>query len=139
MLTAAIISSVLHAHQFMQTEYALSLLSCKLGDDPTTYYVVGTALVNPEESEPKHGRILIFQYQDNKLTQVHEKEIKGACYSVVEFNGKLLASINSTVSCPLLNPEMLVLCVLNVSNDNLFMVLFSFSAQFLSVYAGTTI
>lgn len=82
----------------MQTEYALSLLSCKLGDDPTTYYVVGTALVNPEESEPKHGRILIFQYQDNKLTQVHEKEIKGACYSVVEFNGKLLASINSTVS-----------------------------------------
>ncbi|KAE8747775.1 hypothetical protein FOCC_FOCC005387 [Frankliniella occidentalis] len=88
---------VLHAHQFMQTEYALSLLSCKLGDDPTTYYIVGTAYINPEESEPKFGRILIFQYQDNKLTQVHEKDIKGACFSLVEFNGKLLTSINSTV------------------------------------------
>lgn len=44
---------VLHAHQFMLTEYALSLMSAKLGDDPNTYYVVGTALVNPEEPEPK--------------------------------------------------------------------------------------
>lgn len=33
-----------------------------------------------------------------KLTQVAEKEVKGACYSLLEFNGKLLASINSTVS-----------------------------------------
>lgn len=88
---------VLHAHQFMQSEYAMSLTSCKLGDDPTTYYIVGTALINPEESEPKQGRIVIFQYQDNKLMQIHEKDIKGACYSLVEFNGKLLASINSTV------------------------------------------
>ncbi|XP_049788661.1 DNA damage-binding protein 1 [Schistocerca nitens] len=88
---------VLHAHQFMQGEYALSLVSSKLGDDPNTYYIVGTALVNPEESEPKQGRIILFHYQDGKLTQVAEKEIKGACYSLVEFNGRLLASINSTV------------------------------------------
>lgn len=33
-----------------------------------------------------------------KLSQVAEKEIKGAAYTLVEFNGKLLASINSTVS-----------------------------------------
>lgn len=88
---------VLHAHQLMTTEYALSLVSTKLGDDPNTYYIVGTALVNPDESEPKQGRILIFHFHDGKLTQVAEKEIKGACYSLVEFNGKLLASINSTV------------------------------------------
>lgn len=31
------------------------------------------------------------------MTQVAEKEIKGAVYSLVEFNGKVLASINSTV------------------------------------------
>lgn len=90
--------SVLHAHQFMQSEYVLSLVSCKLGDDPHTYYIVGTALVNPEESEPKQGRIIMFLYQDGKLQQVAEKEIKGACYTLVEFNGRLLASINSTVS-----------------------------------------
>uniref|UniRef100_A0A1B6IJV9 RSE1/DDB1/CPSF1 C-terminal domain-containing protein n=1 Tax=Homalodisca liturata TaxID=320908 RepID=A0A1B6IJV9_9HEMI len=88
---------VLHAHQLMTSEYALSLVSTRLGDDPNTYYIVGTALVNPEESEPKQGRILIFYYHDSKLTQIAEKEIKGGCYSLVEFNGKLLASINSTV------------------------------------------
>lgn len=44
---------VLHAHQLMQSEYALSLISAKLGDDPNTYFVVGTGLVNPDEPEPK--------------------------------------------------------------------------------------
>lgn len=87
----------------MTNEYALSLLSTKLGDDPNTYYVVGTALVNPEESEPKQGRILIFHFDDGKLTQVTEKEVKGACYSLAEFNGKLLVSLNSTVSIGLLS------------------------------------
>ena len=36
---------VLHSHQFMQQEYAMSLISCQLGDDPNTYYVVGMACV----------------------------------------------------------------------------------------------
>lgn len=88
---------VLHAHQFMQTEYVLSLISAKLGSDPSTYYIVGTACVNPEEREPKVGRIIIYHYADGALTQVSEKEIKGACYSLVEFNGRVLATINSTV------------------------------------------
>ena len=81
----------------MPQEYAMSLLSCKLGDDPSPYYVVGTGIVNPEDSEPKIGRILIFQWKDGKLHQVAEKEIKGCCYSLQPFNNKLLASINSTV------------------------------------------
>ena len=34
-----------------------------------------------------------------KLVQVAEKEVKGAVYSLVEFNGKVLAGINSTVRC----------------------------------------
>jgi hypothetical protein len=36
-------------------------------------------------------------YFSGKLNQIAEKEIKGAAYTLVEFNGKLLASINSTV------------------------------------------
>merc|ERR1712179_735302 len=44
---------VLHAHQLMQQEYAMSLISCMLGNDPHPYYVVGTGLVSPEESEAK--------------------------------------------------------------------------------------
>ncbi|TRY96321.1 hypothetical protein DNTS_021823 [Danionella cerebrum] len=74
---------VLHAHQFLQSEFALSMVSCRLGRDPAIYFIVGTAMVYPEEAEPKQGRII--------------KEVKGAVYSMVEFNGKLLASINSTV------------------------------------------
>ena len=85
----------------------MSLLSCKLGDDPSPYYVVGTGIVNPEDSEPKIGRILIFQWKDGKLHQVAEKEIKGCCYSLQPFNNKLLASINSTVRRRLRKPNIL--------------------------------
>jgi hypothetical protein len=48
------------------------------------------------ESEPKTGRIIIFSWADGKLTQV--AEIKRAAYTSLSFNGKLLASINSTES-----------------------------------------
>ncbi len=89
---------VLHSHQLMHQEFGLSLLSCKLGDDPNPYFVVGTGVVNPEECESKAGRILLFQWKDGKLNAVHEKDIKGACYSLIHFNNKLLATINSTVS-----------------------------------------
>ena len=62
---------VFHAHQLMQQECATSILSCKLGDDPTPYFIVGTGFTNPEESgEPKKGRIIIFSWAEGKLTQV---------------------------------------------------------------------
>lgn len=82
----------------MQNEYAMSIVSAKLGDDPHPYYVVGTALVVPEESESKQGRIVLFQWMDDKLITVGEKEVKGSCHSLVEFNSKILASINNVVS-----------------------------------------
>jgi hypothetical protein len=37
-----------------------SITSCKLGDDPTPYYVVGTALVQINESEPKVGTLKVI-------------------------------------------------------------------------------
>ncbi|XP_055622836.1 DNA damage-binding protein 1-like [Toxorhynchites rutilus septentrionalis] len=88
---------LLHAHQFMQTEYTMSLISAKLGNDSNTYCIVGTVLVHQAEPEPKVGRIIIYHYADGALTQVSEKGIKGACYSLIEFNRRVLASINSTV------------------------------------------
>ncbi|KAF3832935.1 hypothetical protein F7725_026600, partial [Dissostichus mawsoni] len=86
-----------HTLKFLPSEYALSMVSCRLGKDPSVYFIVGTAMVYPEEAEPKQGRIIVFHYTDGKLQTVAEKEVKGAVYSMVEFNGKLLASINSTV------------------------------------------
>lgn len=50
----------------MPFEYATSIVSCKLGNDTNTYYIVGTAMVYPEEAEPKTGRIIVFQYSDGK-------------------------------------------------------------------------
>ncbi|XP_048462818.1 DNA damage-binding protein 1 isoform X2 [Rhincodon typus] len=45
-----------------------------------------------------HNLLIIDQHTfEGKLQTVAEKEVKGAVYSMVEFNGKLLASINSTV------------------------------------------
>ena len=57
---------VLHAHQFMPSEFVISLLSTKLGTDPNTYYFVGTVLVSPEEAEPKQGRIVVFHWNEGK-------------------------------------------------------------------------
>lgn len=88
---------ILHAHQFMQQEAALSIISTKLGDDPNIYYIVGTCFVNLGDKEPKLGRIIVFQWSDGKLHQVAEKEIKGAPYSMTAFNSKILVGINSSV------------------------------------------
>ncbi|XP_052801738.1 DNA damage-binding protein 1-like [Mya arenaria] len=88
---------VLHAHTLLPNEFATSLLSAKLGDDPNTYFIVGTAMVHPEEAEPKQGRIIVFHCNDGKVSQIAEEEIPGAAYSLSEFNGKLLTSVNSTV------------------------------------------
>lgn len=72
---------VLHAHQFLQNEYALSLVSCKLGKDPNTYFIVGTAMVYPEEAEPKQGRIVVFQYSDGEWAQ-------SPAFEIIEILGK---------------------------------------------------
>jgi hypothetical protein len=39
----------------------------QLGDDPATYYVVGTAVVRPEDTEPSKGRILVLKFEEGKV------------------------------------------------------------------------
>lgn len=90
------LGEVLHAHQFLPTEAAMSIISTNLGTDDR-FYVVGTCFINADEPEPKLGRLLVFQWKDQRLLTISEKEIKGAPYALAEFNGKLLACINSTV------------------------------------------
>lgn len=87
---------VVYAYQFPPNETAMSIISAQLGT-PETYYIVGTCMVNAEEPEPKNGRILVFQWTEQKLNLVVDKEIKGAPYTLCEFNNKLLAAINSKV------------------------------------------
>ncbi|KAG8190009.1 hypothetical protein JTE90_000108 [Oedothorax gibbosus] len=96
---------VLHSHQFLPNEFAISIISTTLGEDKNAYFVVGTAIVNSDESEPKQGRFVIFLWKDGKLQQIAEKEVKGAPYTITKFNGKLLAAINSTVRLYEWTPE----------------------------------
>ncbi|EYB86908.1 hypothetical protein Y032_0271g887 [Ancylostoma ceylanicum] len=91
----------LHCHELGPCEQALSVISTKLGDDPTTYYIVGTALVYSDETESKNGRLLVFESgkgsERTHLRLVHEKEIRGAPFSMDVLNGKLIVAINSSV------------------------------------------
>ena len=87
---------VLHSVQFQPSEFAVSILSMSFESDPTSaYYVIGCSFVNDDDPEPKAGRICIFKYNENKLVQVCEKEIKGAPYNMQNYNGKLLVSISN--------------------------------------------
>ncbi|KAJ1349644.1 hypothetical protein KIN20_005241 [Parelaphostrongylus tenuis] len=89
----------LHCHELGPCEQALSVISAKLGEDPTTYYIVGTALVYSDETESKNGRLLVFESgkgsERTHLRLVHEKEIRGAPFSMDMLNGKLIVAINS--------------------------------------------
>jgi len=87
---------VVHAHTFLQNEAALSIESCKLGDDPAVYYIVGTAMIHPEETEPRCGRLIVFSWSEGRLTQIAEKETKGGVFQIVAFNNKFVSTINST-------------------------------------------
>lgn len=62
-----------HGFQLLQREQAVSVASCTLGssaDSKSTYYVVGTALVNPNEKEPSVGRILVLQVTNSKCLYI---------------------------------------------------------------------
>lgn len=62
------------------------------------YFVVGTALALPNEDEPTKGRILVFSVVESKLRLEAETTVRGAAYSINDFNGKILAGVNSKVS-----------------------------------------
>jgi len=60
-------------------------------------FVVGTAFVLPNEPDPTRGRLLVFKVEDQKLVLVSERETKGAVFTCLGFNGKLLSTINNRV------------------------------------------
>ena len=65
--------SATHGFQLLFTEQAVSVTSCPLGEpgeQQKTYYVVGTAFVNPDEKEPSHGRVLVFEVTSSKSVYV---------------------------------------------------------------------
>ena len=79
-------------------ETACSVISTSFGiDSGPQFLVVGTALTPPGEAEPTQGRIIVFQLVDRTLLKATEVQAHGAVYAMADFNGRLLAGINSRV------------------------------------------
>ncbi|CAB3410078.1 unnamed protein product [Caenorhabditis bovis] len=89
--------NVLHVHEFGPYEYGMSLISAKLGD--VDYYIVGTGIMYPDESEPKIGRLCVFKAKSDKeiLEVVEERDVRGCAFGMAVLNGKLLVGVNSSV------------------------------------------
>lgn len=97
--------SVLHAHTLLPNECATSLISTTLGEDPTPYYIVGTALISPEEAEPKSGRIIVFHYNEGMFIGVIDNDVRFILYSVyilIAAHFIILAVLTHSLSCALM-------------------------------------
>lgn len=141
---------VLHSVQFQPNEYALSVTSLSFDqsifDNPTSaaastvqpefYYVVGCCNVVEDESEPKKGRILVFKYSrvDNKLSLVCEKEIRGAPYCLLSYQGnKLLATVSNSIKLFEFNKKDHQLSLLASYSDNVFLTHLKCKSDFILV------
>ena len=83
-------------------EMACSLLSTTLGVDASrVFYVVGTAMIKPDDRESDKGRLLVFEVEREKLRLVYSHPTKGAVYSLVPLTAAaethLVAGVNSRV------------------------------------------
>eukprot|EP01135_Chromosphaera_perkinsii_P006121 Nk52_evm1s407 gene=Nk52_evmTU1s407 len=88
---------ILDSLEMKCNEMVLSVCSLKFHTDSSPYYVVGTAFVQPMEDEPSEGRLVVLQVEQGRITVVGDKAILGGAYTLNDFNGKLLAGINSKV------------------------------------------
>ncbi|KAF9971393.1 DNA damage-binding protein 1a [Actinomortierella ambigua] len=90
---------LLHSYELDKFEMPLSITSVTFTGDGANYLAVGTAISEPEEEEPSKGRILVFDMSEsNQLKLVAEVKVNGGVFAIRDFNGKLLACINGSVS-----------------------------------------
>ncbi|KAL3321308.1 DNA damage-binding protein 1 [Cichlidogyrus casuarinus] len=84
-------------------------------------YVVGTAFILESEREPSRGRIHVFRWDEAsaRLTTLIVHDVAGAPYRLIDFNGKLLAAINSSVRLFEICPQTNSLKFLCSHNENI--------------------
>ncbi|KAF5400819.1 DNA damage binding protein 1 [Paragonimus heterotremus] len=95
---------LMFAHSFYSSqtlvEVAVSIASIGSTDDHKgVLYAVGTAFMVEEEVEPSKGRIHLFHWdsETSRLETVMVHDVNGSVYRIVDFNGRLLTAINSSV------------------------------------------
>ena len=57
---------MLFALTLLPCEQGCSIISAKLGNDAQEYFIVGTAIVQMRDKEPKQGRIIVLKYEGGK-------------------------------------------------------------------------
>lgn len=79
-------------------EHFLTLTSAILDIDGNEYYVLGTGIPNSEFETKATGRLVVMRVTpERKLKVVGQTRTKGMVDCVTPFQGKLVASIGSTV------------------------------------------
>ncbi|EGD72266.1 hypothetical protein PTSG_00286 [Salpingoeca rosetta] len=90
------------SHELPAPEAVNCVIQHKFKDDNTEYFIIGTAFVDPTETQPSRGRILISKLENKKeIAIVHECEAAGSVYCLTKMCGKdtddLVAGINNQV------------------------------------------
>ncbi|KAH8872464.1 DNA damage-binding protein 1 [Schistosoma japonicum] len=90
-----------HNFYFSQTlvEVAVSIASVQSDVHNGPLFAVGTAFLVEDEVEPSKGRIHLFRWdpESSRLETILVHDVNGSVYRIVDFNGRLLAAINSSV------------------------------------------
>ncbi len=89
-----------HTFHYSQTvvEIAMSIASINI-ENYSTVFAVGTALLVKGEADPQKGRIHLFRWdvENSRLEPLIVHDVNGPVYRIVDFNGRVLAGIGSSV------------------------------------------
>lgn len=81
--------------KLLNHEDATSL--CLINFNDERCLAIGTTIINDEDETPKCGRIILYQYKNQQLQFLAEKEITGPPHGMVDYHGKLIVAVGNTV------------------------------------------
>ncbi|KAJ3217250.1 DNA damage-binding protein 1a [Dinochytrium kinnereticum] len=115
-------------------ECAQSICCITFEEDSREYFAVGTAFSIDGEECPSKGRIIIFEVlslgESRSLNFVTSTSVGGSVYSLVSFNGKLLATVNAEV-------QIFEWLVKDTTDERELVIISNFFGQTHSLYAAT--
>jgi hypothetical protein len=91
--------------KFPENDLPQAIATCELmnvsTDETKKYFVVGTALEESAEDEPKNGYIRVYEIVESggrrRLNMCAERKVEGSVYCVDECDGKLVCGVASSV------------------------------------------
>ncbi|KAK7056644.1 hypothetical protein VNI00_002361 [Paramarasmius palmivorus] len=80
-------------------EQAMSLTTIKVSvaDEDATFFCMGTTFIDPGETEPRRGRIVILGASGHSLSLAASEDTNGCVYALSTVSGLLAAAVGSSV------------------------------------------